>query len=50
MAAPKVTTVANLVGLYTSGKSVPLETLDSLQFQDSLTVKADTQNYKKRTL
>lgn len=49
MSAPKVTTVSDLVNMYSSGKNVPLEALDSLQFQDALTVKADIQNYKKRT-
>lgn len=44
-----VTTVSDLVSLYTSGQSVPLEDLDKFQFQDALTVRRDMQSYKKRT-
>ena len=48
MSAPsQITTVANLVDLYTSGKAVPIETLDSLQFEDASTVRKDLQSYKK---
>jgi len=44
-----ITTVKDLVQMYTSGDPISMETLDSLKFQDSLTVRRDMQMYKKRT-
>lgn len=44
-----ITTVKDVVQMYTSGDSVSMETLGALKFQDALTVRRDMQMYKKRT-
>lgn len=49
MAAPKVaTTVDELVEMYSSGKDVPIDSLDKLEFHDALAVRRDMAAYKKR--
>lgn len=48
MAAPKVaTTVDELVEMYSSGKDVPIDSLDKLEFHDALAVRRDMAAYKK---